>query len=74
MHGMSPRLIWAWMIPASDSGGRLQDARHCSSEELINMEYNIQRLSLSYNMAMFTLAPSHVLEFLPWIISASLEV
>lgn len=74
MHTMSPRLIWARMIPASDSGGRLQDAKHCSSEELINMEYNVQRLSLSYNMAMFTLAPSHVIEILPCIISAYLEV
>lgn len=65
---MSPRLIWAWLIPASDSGGSLQDAKRCSSEELINIAHNAQRLSLSYNMAMFTLAPSHVLEILPCII------
>lgn len=73
MHTMSPRLIWALLIPANDSVGRLPDAS-CSSEELINMEFNVQRLSLSHNMAMFTLAPSHVIEILPCIITAYLEV
>lgn len=74
MHTMSPRLIWARLIPANDSNGRLPDAKCCSSEELINMEFNVQRLSLSHNMSMFTLAPSHVIEILPCIITAYLEV
>lgn len=65
MHTMSPRLSWARLISASDSSGRLQDAKRRSSEELINIEYNAERLSLSYNMAVFTLAPSHVLESCP---------
>lgn len=72
---MSPRLIWARLIPASDSRGVSKtQATSCTSEELINIEYNIQRLSLSYNMAMFTLAPSHVLEILPCLISVSPKV
>lgn len=74
MHTMSSRLIWARLIPASNSGGPLQDAKRCSSEELINTEYNVERLSLRHNMAMFTLARSYVVETLPCIISASLEV
>lgn len=74
MHTMSPRLIWARLIPASDSGGPLRDAKRRSSEELINTEYNVERLSLRHNMAMFTHAQSYVVEILPCIISASLEV
>lgn len=67
MHTMSPRLGWAQLIPASDSSGGLQDAKCSTSEELINIEYamNTQRLALSYNMAMFTLAPSHVPQSCP---------
>lgn len=36
MHTVSPRLIWAQLIPASDSGGPLQDTKCCSAEELID--------------------------------------
>lgn len=74
MHIMSSRLSWARLIPACNNRGSLPDAKRPSSVELMNIRDNALKLSLSRNTAMFTLAPSHVLEFLPCIISPAPQV
>lgn len=80
MHIMDARLSrvgLGWTDPSvrrncrvlSDAGARRLVSSLLGSEELINTRDRAEELSLSRNMAMFTLAPSHVAGFRPCIIS-----